>query len=140
MIVVEEGEESDNEVPASRGQQEQESNDDEDLEPIEPPAMLQESFPIPPQFETYSHQAPEHPRIIRLPDNFSVRYRMVEPSTSVEQDEAEGEYSERDYRVTPGSFFKLFFTPEVFAELAENTNNYADMKHSHLPSTSRGRR
>ena len=57
-----------------------------------------------------------------------------------EGEEVEVEYYERRHQVTPGSFFKLFFTPEVFAELAENTNNYANMKHAHLPSTARGRR
>lgn len=65
---------------------------------------------------------------------------MAEPTIPVEAGDAEGAEAERRHRVTPGSFFKLFFTPEVFAELAENTNNYADMKRANLPSPTRSRR
>ena len=67
---------------------------------------------------------------------------MAEPTIPAEEEEVdteveevEVEYHEVRHRVTPGSFFKLFFTPEIFAELAENTNNYANMKRASLPST-----
>jgi len=129
------------EVPARDSkEEEEENNDDQDIEPIEPPVILEESFPVPPHFEPYRHRAPEHSRIIHLPDDFSTNYGTVEPRIPFEDNATAEADSERGHRVTPGLFFKLFFTPEVFAELAENTNNYADMKRKSLLATTRGRR
>ncbi|RPB11551.1 hypothetical protein P167DRAFT_575291 [Morchella conica CCBAS932] len=62
------------------------------------------NLPPPPQFEPFRHPAPEHKREERLPNGFDG------PNTQ------------------PLSFFKLFFTEEVFESLAVNTNAYADMK------------
>ena len=39
----------DNEILVG-GSREEEENNDEDLEPVEPPVMLEESFPVPPHF------------------------------------------------------------------------------------------
>jgi len=59
-VILEEAEESDYDVPASGSREEEEENNDQDLEPIEPPVMLEESFPVPPRFEPYRHRASEH--------------------------------------------------------------------------------
>ena len=52
------------------GRREEHGEDDEDLEPVEPPRIVREHFPSPPNFQPFDHDAPEHQRITHLPDEF----------------------------------------------------------------------
>lgn len=100
---------------------EDEDTEDENEEPIVPTAITAAGLPPPPPFVSFQHHAPPHTCQVLLPDNFTDHYSTT---ASINPDEPQSETP----KLTPSSFFQLFFTEVEFDVLVQNTNSYAGLK------------